>query len=734
MSDPTRSGNERGRERAASAPREAPAHRLCLDVEALQHPGNDAALRHRPHDRHGHHEFTLQHSGRAVSGGSEAELGSPVHEGRTGIRAQLEPAPLSSAHVELLGPRQPCASEQTDGERIEVPQVLVAQDQPTVAHTLRIEEPDVGQLEVPVEGHVGEHRCDLVTARVEPVLRGEAHRQTLRRTAPAGPIPSAPIVGEVTLEDDLAWGAFSGEPPWTVDPASLRWQAGTGPLRAETATRSLALARPRAAPPLGDALRVAARLGPALAVWYLTDRRHGRQRSRAGLSRRLRIAFEALGPTFIKLGQILSAGEGVFPEELVGEFRLCRDQVPAERFSDVRRVVEGDLGRPLEAVFSVFEREPLAAASIAQVHAARLVTGEDVVVKVQRPEIHRKVRRDLEVMAWLAPKLVGRIPVAALANPPVLVELFAETIGEELDFRLEADNMLDVARVLAQAAGPGSPRPLVVPRPHPELVTRRVLVMERLRGHPWGDAAALQEAGIDTAELLTAALIAFLEGLVLHGVFHGDLHPGNLLVREDGRVALLDFGITGRLDERGRRGLLRLVMSTATNDVRAQVRALCELGALPDDVDVDAVVRDLHLDQPVVDPTTMDAEQLTNEIREMTKSLLAYGARMPKALMLFVKDMLFIDNSMTTMAPDVDVIGQIVSILTHLQSRHGARIAEDLGVPPASLGEVDPTGIRGTLGLGEDVERLTHRELQARRRLIRTRLQRRHHPQAEHRE
>lgn len=530
----------------------------------------------------------------------------------------------------------------------------------------------------------------------------------------------------MTPPEDLEWGAFSHEPPWIVDPAALVWREGLTTLRAATTARTRALARRRLLPPAGAAIRVAGVLGPAIGLWYLTDRRRGRKRSRAGLSRRLRIAFERLGPTFIKLGQILSAGEGVFPEELVGEFRLCRDQVPAESFETVRQAVEAELGRPLDAVFSSFDEVPIAAASIAQAHAARLVTGEDVVVKVQRAAIDRQVRRDLAVMAWLAPLLVGRIPVAALANPPALIDLFAETIGEELDFRLEAENMLDVAQVLARTAPVSAHRPLVVPRPHPQLVTRRVLVMERLHGYTWGDAPTMRAAGIDTAEVLVAALIAFLEGLVLFGVFHGDLHAGNLLVCPDGRVALLDFGITGRLDERGRRGLLRLVMSTATNDVRAQVAALCELGALPDDVDVDGVIGDLKLDQPVVDPTTMDAEQLTDELRAMTKLLLGYGARMPKALMLFVKDMLFIDNSMATMAPDVDVLGQTVAILAHLQSRHGARIAEDLGVAPSALGDVELGGIRSSFGLGEDVEHLTHRELQARRRLIRRRLQLRH--------
>src|SRR5207237_7680004 len=139
--------------------------------------------------------------------------------------------------------------------------------------------------------------------------------------------------------------------------------------------------------------------------------------------------------------------------------------------------------------------------------------------------------------------LVGRIPVAALANPPALVELFAETIVEELDFRLEAANMLDIAGVFALTGQ----RAIVVPRPHPTLVTRRVLVMERLDGFSFDDVEGMHAAGIDTSAVVRAGLVAVLEGAVLFGVFHGDLHGGNLVVLADRRVALLDYGLTGRV-------------------------------------------------------------------------------------------------------------------------------------------------------------------------------------------
>jgi len=250
-------------------------------------------------------------------------------------------------------------------------------------------------------------------------------------------------------------------------------------------------------------------------------------------------------------------------------------------------------------------------------------------------------------------------------------------------------------------------------------------VMERLDGFAWGDAAVMREAGIDTAAVLRAGLIAFLEGALLKGVFHGDLHGGNLFVRPDGRVALLDFGITGRLDEPKRLAFLRLVVAASSNDVPTQIEAMRDLGALPIDVDIDGVIRDLGLDGPVVDPTTMTAEELTAQVRELSKALLGYGARMPKELMLFVKDMLFLDGSMAVMAPDIDIFEEIVTIVTYFHERHGDRIAREIGLEPSAEPVVDLDGIRASFGITEPVDRLTYRELQERREIIRRRFEHR---------
>ncbi len=542
---------------------------------------------------------------------------------------------------------------------------------------------------------------------------------------PAGPVePTIPSDSEHQGSPaDLAIGAFSSTPPWLVDPAEMPWRAGIDELRSATARTVPDLIAARRVPPGRRVLGVAYHLARALGGWYLLDRRQARRagrpaESRAGLSRRLRLAFQTLGPTYIKLGQIISSGEGLFPPELVAEFRLLRDRVPPEPFDTVQAVVEEDLGRPLEEVFTYFDSRPLAAASIAQVHVARLRTGEEVVVKVQRPAVASSVRTDLAAMSWLAPYLIGRIPVAALANPPALVELFAETIVEELDFRLEADNMLDVARVLAAT----DQRSVVVPRPHPHLVTRRVLVMERLSGFSFDDVTGMRRAGIDTAAVVRALMVSFLEGATLFGVFHGDLHGGNLFVRPDGKVALLDYGITGRLDQPRRLAFLRLLMGGTINDPKMQLAALRDLGALPADTDLDAVIRDLGIDQPLKDPTTMAPEELLAEIREIMKRLLAYGARFPKVLMLYVKNLLFLDGALATLAPDVDLFEEVTRLAVYFTERHGERIAAEVGVDPRAH-TVDLDGMRASLGVSSDVERMTYRDLQARRELIRKRME-----------
>jgi ubiquinone biosynthesis protein len=513
--------------------------------------------------------------------------------------------------------------------------------------------------------------------------------------------------------------AFSEHGPWQIDETQLSWAVGIDRLRARTNALVPSLTTPGKLPPGPRVIRTGRILGGALLMWRFKEKPAGGAVSRAGVSKRLRVGFAQLGPTYVKMGQIISSGEGIFPSELVTEFRQLRDKVPPEPYETVQRTVEEELGAPLSSVFASFDTTALASASIAQVHRATLLSGEEVVVKVQRPRVAELVRKDLRAMSWFAPHLIGRIPISALANPPALVELFAETIVEELDFRLEAQNMLDTGRVLRST---GQQAAMIVPRPHPHLVTKRVMVMERLDGFAFDDVVGMQAAGIDTEAVIRASMVAFLEGVILHGVFHGDLHGGNLFVMRDGRVALLDHGITGRLSETKRLAFLKLMLAGTTNDVKLQIQALCELGALPLDTDINQVVKDLNLDGPVKDPTKMSPDELIAEVRNITKSLLGYGARMPKELMLYIKDLLFLDGAIATLAPNLDLFGALTEIGMHFATKHGSQIASEVGMAVTAQ-NIDITSFKATIGVSADVDRLTYADLQARRALIAQRME-----------
>ena len=520
---------------------------------------------------------------------------------------------------------------------------------------------------------------------------------------------------------DTALWSFTDDGPWVIDLDALAWRPGLGALRRQVHEELPELIRHRRLPPgtrVGTTVR---HLGGALGLWYLTERRRGGSEKIAGISRRARVAAEHLGPTYIKLGQIVSSGEGIFPAELVEEFKRCRDQVSPEPWPVIERVIAEELGRPLRDVFATVDPVPLAAASIAQVHRATLRNGVEVVIKVQRPAVADRVHRDLAVMAWLAPYLVGRLPVAALANPPALVELFAETIVEELDFRLEAENMLDIAETFAVLGQ----RNYVVPRPHPTLVTRRMLVMERMDGFNFSDVGGMQSAGIDTEAVVRTGMIGFLEGCMIYGIFHGDLHGGNLFVLPSGKVALLDFGITARLTEPKRLALLSLIVGASNGHIPSQVAALRDLGALPASSDIGSVIEQLGLDRPPVDPTTLTPDELVGELQRSIKTLLALGARMPKELMLFVKNLVFLDGAIATLAPDLDLFAEIEGISLLFAEKHGERIMAQLGLTSQEGWRPDMSGMKASLGLDESTEQLTHRDIQARRAQVRQKFERR---------
>jgi ubiquinone biosynthesis protein len=267
---------------------------------------------------------------------------------------------------------------------------------------------------------------------------------------------------------------------------------------------------------------------------------------------------------------VLSTRPDLLPPEVVEELGRLQDHVAPAPWDQVEQVLAADLGRPVNEVFADFDREPLAAASVAQVHAARLRSGAEVAVKVQQPAIRTVVERDLDIVAGLAPSLEARTRWARSIGVRELAVGFADAVREELDFRIEAANMAGVA-----ASADGTVR---IPAPHQPLCGERVLVMQLLEGTPLSAAApALDERGLDRQALARQLLASVLAQVLLTGVFHADPHPGNVLVLADGRLGLLDFGSVGRIDGSLRAALQRLLLAMDRGDPLGASDALLEV-------------------------------------------------------------------------------------------------------------------------------------------------------------
>ncbi|MBN6040736.1 AarF/ABC1/UbiB kinase family protein [Amycolatopsis sp. 195334CR] len=311
-------------------------------------------------------------------------------------------------------------------------------------------------------------------------------------------------------------------------------------------------------------------LGP-----YLTGRRDPDGSREAALARSLRMALEDAGVTFVKLGQLMSTRPDLLSQPFIDELSRLQDSVAHAPAELIEQVLRDELGAPPTEVFAEFDPEPIAAASIAQVYRAKLHSGERVVVKVQRPDVRRVVERDLDIVHRVAASLEQRTKWARSLGVAELAEGFASALVEELDFRVEARNLASVT-----AARPDDA--VALPTVHEGLSTERVLVMSRLDGVPLGSAAVSAER---RPALARSLLDCLLHQVMLHGVFHADPHPGNVLVLGDGRLGLLDFGSVGRLDAGLRGGLQNLLAAVDRGDPAALRDGLLEIVDRPDDID-----------------------------------------------------------------------------------------------------------------------------------------------------
>ncbi|MGA8115923.1 MAG: AarF/UbiB family protein [Actinocatenispora sp.] len=390
-------------------------------------------------------------------------------------------------------------------------------------------------------------------------------------------------------------------------------------------------------------------LGP-----YLSGRRRSGladPHDRVRLARALARALEDSGVTFVKLGQVLSTRRDLLPVEFVTELSRLQDQVAPVGWDRIGTVLTDELGRSPDEVFASLEREPLAAASIAQVYAATLRSGERVVVKVQRPDIEQAVLLDLDIVARLAATLQANTRWGRSLDVVGLAHGFADAVREELDFRVEATNMAAVAAA-ATARADTSVR---LPLPHTALCGRRVLVMQRLDG-------VLLDAGEDgpTPEsrqtLARTLLHGMLRQVMLDGVFHADPHPGNVLVLADGGLGMLDFGSVGRLDAGIRSALQRLLLALDGGQPLAVTDALLEIVTRPDEIDELRLERDLgqFLARHLGPGATPGVRMFTDLFTIVTR----HGLAIPPEVAAVFRALATLEGTLTSLAPGFDLVAE----------------------------------------------------------------------------
>ncbi len=412
-----------------------------------------------------------------------------------------------------------------------------------------------------------------------------------------------------------------------------------------------------------------------------------------------RKAFEDLGPTYVKLGQLVASSHGMFPERYCQEFRKCLDRVRPFSFDDVRRTLRQELQRDPDEVFASIEREPLASASIAQVHAARLRDGQEVVIKVQRPKIGEVVEADLRVLRLVA-RAGAFLPHGELANPMGIVEDFEENIRGELDFRLEAESMREFNRIM-DAQGQTQ---VAAPRVVTELSTRRVLVMERFFGHRVDDVEQLKATAVDAEERLLVGMRAWFQCLILHGFFHGDVHAGNLMALSDGRIGFLDFGIVGRFAPERRKQVTDYLLAFATGDFKQLAATMVAMGSIdPGAIDLDALSNDLRDAYEPMLSNELAPAKYADIIPTILRTGVKHGMRLPRDFVLVAKQMLYFDRYAKLLAPGLNVFRdpRIVSgLMADMMS------AQNAASPPAPPAVILRPKAEGPNGDRDTVERV----------------------------
>lgn len=349
-------------------------------------------------------------------------------------------------------------------------------------------------------------------------------------------------------------------------------------------------------------------------------------------AQRLRRVLEELGPSFIKLGQLMSTRADVFPPEYIAELKKLQDRVPPIGFEEIRGVIESELKQPLAVVFATFEPAALAAASVAQVHLASLKTGEKVAVKVIRPGIDKKIREDIGLMYYFAEKIEQSSEIGRIVGAVNLVKEFERNIFRELDMFTEAGS------IERFAANFKTDEELYIPKVYWDCTSRSVLTMEHIDGIKMDRVAEIKAHGIDPKEVALIGLRSFSRQLMDFGLFHADPHPGNTIVMYDGRVSLVDFGIIGYLDEETMLQIANIFLGYAEHDYDLIMEAFEDAGLIdPDAIDLQSFRLDLKdISEPFYGRSlqTISVKDVYDQVMQL---VLKYRVRLPRNLLLLFK-------------------------------------------------------------------------------------------------
>lgn len=365
---------------------------------------------------------------------------------------------------------------------------------------------------------------------------------------------------------------------------------------------------------------------------------------------RIRLVLEELGPTFIKLGQLASTRSDLLPENVIEELVKLQDQVPPFAGEEARQIIELELGASLEDMLEHFQEQPIAAASIGQVHLGKLHTGEMVAIKVQRPGVARIVNRDLEILQDLIGIARRHMDWVSHYNIDKIIEEFSKSMRAELDYNVEGRNMERLAQNF------DGDRNIQIPKTFWNYTSARVLTMEFVDGIHMGRPDQIVQQGLQLSNVAQRLVDSMLKQIFIDGFFHADPHPGNLLALRDGRIAYLDFGMMGRLNTDTKNGLASFVIALLRKNTDSMVRAIMRLGFVPDDINISAMrgelerLREQYYDVPF---SQIDLGEALNEMFAIIRN---YRIDIPSDLALLGKALITLEGVIERLDPSLSIL------------------------------------------------------------------------------